>query len=97
MLENAVRICEAKFGTLFRYDGKFFHRAAGIGIPPALVEFQKQRGAFRPNTAGVLTRVMQTKRVAHSADSAAEPNTARRPRSAARDLLSACRCSRTTS
>jgi signal transduction histidine kinase len=74
MLENAVRICEAKFGTLFRYDGKFFHRAAGIGIPPALVEFQKQRGAFRPNTAGVLTRVMQTKRVAHSADSAAEPN-----------------------
>src|SRR5262245_22810875 len=22
MLENAVRICEAKFGTLFRYDGK---------------------------------------------------------------------------
>jgi signal transduction histidine kinase len=74
MLANAVRICEAKFGTLFRYDGKFFHRAAGIGIPPALVEFQKQRGAFRPNTAGVLTRVMQTKRVAHSADSAAEPN-----------------------
>ena len=73
MLENAVRICEAEFGTLFRYDGKLFHRAAGIGIPPALVEFQKQQGPFRPNTAGVLTRVMQTKRVAHSADSAAEP------------------------
>src|SRR5262249_1232107 len=33
MLENAVRICEAKFGTLFRYDGKLFHRAAGIGTP----------------------------------------------------------------
>src|SRR5262249_25082714 len=42
MLENAVRICEAKFGTLFRYDGKLFHRAAGIGTPAALVEFQKQ-------------------------------------------------------
>src|SRR6266404_3007357 len=27
MLENAVRLCEAKFGTLFRYDGKDFHRA----------------------------------------------------------------------
>ena len=30
MLENATRICEAKFGTLFRFDGKAFHRAAGI-------------------------------------------------------------------
>ena len=25
MLENATRICDAKFGTLFRYDGEFFH------------------------------------------------------------------------
>jgi GAF domain-containing protein len=74
MLENAVRMCEAKFGTLFRYDGKDFHRAAGIGTPAALVEFQKQRGAFRPESAGVLARVLRTKQVAHSADSAAEPN-----------------------
>jgi GAF domain-containing protein len=74
MLENAVRICEAKFGTLFRYDGNNFHRAAWVGTPAALVEFQKQRGAFRPDSAGVLARVLRTKQIAHSADSAAEPN-----------------------
>ena len=74
MLENAVRICEAKFGTLLRYDGKNFHRAAGIGTPAALVEFQKQRGPFRPESAGVLARVLRTKQVARSTDSAAEPN-----------------------
>ena len=74
LLENAVRICEAKFGTLFRYDGNNFHRAAGVGTPAALVEFQKQRGPFRPESAGVIARVLRTKRVAHSADSAAEPN-----------------------
>src|SRR5262249_26354810 len=74
MLENAVRICEAQVGTLFRYDGKLFHRAAGIGTPAALVEFQKQRGPFRPESAGVLARVLHTKEVAHSADSATEPN-----------------------
>src|SRR5262249_30946716 len=74
MLENAVRICEAQFGTLFRYDGQLFHRAAGIGTPAALVEFQKQRGPFRPGSAGILARVLQTKQVAHSADSATDPN-----------------------
>jgi signal transduction histidine kinase len=74
MLENAVRICEARFGTLFRYDGKLFHRVAGTGTPAALVEFQKQRGPFRPDSAGVVARVLRTKQVAHSADSATEPN-----------------------
>src|SRR5262249_49772913 len=28
MLANATRICEAKFGVLFRYDGDMFHPAA---------------------------------------------------------------------
>src|SRR5262249_22878158 len=28
MLENAVRVCDAKFGSLFRYDGEFLHFAA---------------------------------------------------------------------
>ena len=27
MLENATRICEAKFGSLFRFDGEAFHFA----------------------------------------------------------------------
>ena len=35
MLENAVRVCDAKFGTVFRYDGEFLHLAAGTGTPPA--------------------------------------------------------------
>jgi hypothetical protein len=61
ILQNAVRLCEAKFGTLFRYDGNLFHRAAGTGTPTALVEFQKQRGPFRPESAGVLARVLHTK------------------------------------
>ena len=35
MLENAVRICEAKCGVLFRYDGDSFNAAAWLGMPPA--------------------------------------------------------------
>jgi GAF domain-containing protein len=72
MLENAVRICEAKFGTLFRFDGMAFHRAAGVGTPPAFVEFQKQRGPFLPEPGGRLAHVMQTKQVSHAIDAAAD-------------------------
>src|SRR5207245_6703403 len=72
MLANAVRICEAKFGTLYRYDREAFYHAAGSGTPPALVEIQKQHGRFIPETGTLLHRVMQTKKVAHSADYAAE-------------------------
>src|SRR5207249_3246191 len=46
MLTNAVRICEAKFGTLYRYDGEAFYHAVGSGTPAALVEIQKQHGRF---------------------------------------------------
>ena len=76
MLANATRICGAKFGTLFRYDGNVLHLAAQFGTPPALVEFQRKRGPFRPETrgTGILGRVVRTKAVAHSADSAADPN-----------------------
>jgi signal transduction histidine kinase/uncharacterized membrane protein len=74
MLENATRICEAAFGTMFRFDGKAFYLAAGIGTPPALAELQKQRGAYLPESGTLLDRVLQTREVAHSADYAAEPN-----------------------
>jgi two-component system, NtrC family, sensor kinase len=74
MLENAVRVCDAKFGTLFRYDGELLHLAAGTGTPPALVEFQRRRGPFRTEAGTLHDRVLQTRQVAHSADYAAEPN-----------------------
>ncbi|HKA78779.1 MAG TPA: GAF domain-containing protein, partial [Xanthobacteraceae bacterium] len=73
MLENAVRVCDAKFGTLFRYDGEYLHPAAGTGTPPALADFQKQRGPFRPEPGTLHERVVRTRQVAHSADYAAEP------------------------
>jgi hypothetical protein len=43
MLANAVRICEAKFGTLYLREGDAFRAAALHNAPPAFVEFW-QRG-----------------------------------------------------
>jgi GAF domain-containing protein len=73
MLENAVRICEAKFGSLFRFDGNMFRVAAQVGTPLELAEFQRRRGSFQPGPdTPFLDRVMRTKQVSHTADEAGE-------------------------
>jgi GAF domain-containing protein len=71
MLENATRLCEAKFGMMYRFDGVAFHFAAEVDSPRNYVEFNKQRGAFRPVPGGQLERVMLTKEVCHTPDDAA--------------------------
>jgi two-component system, NtrC family, sensor kinase len=72
ILEDATRICDAKFGTLFRFDGKMFNFAADVGSTPEFVEFERRRGPFQPTPGSHLERVMRTKRVSHTADYAAE-------------------------
>src|SRR5215470_3576587 len=46
MLGNAVRICEASFGVLLRFEGGVWRSAAMLGVPPAFAEFW-QRGLQR--------------------------------------------------
>jgi GAF domain-containing protein len=72
MLENATRICEAKFGTLYLYDGIGFHHAAGSGTPVALLEMQRRQGVFLPEAGTLLDHVLHKREVAHSADYSAE-------------------------
>ena len=75
MLENATRICEAKFGVLFRFDGELYEFAAEVGTPPELAEFVRRRGPFMPAPDTQLYRILRTGRVSHTADYAAEaPN-----------------------
>src|SRR5262245_45116573 len=70
MLANAVRICEAKFGFLHRFEGDKFYPAAMLNAPPALAEFQRQRGSFSPEPGNPLDRMLQTKSVIHVIDDA---------------------------
>ena len=73
MLENAARICEAEFGTLFLREGDVFRFAAEVGTPPELAEFNRRRKALVPTPGGILERAMHTRQVIHTADAAAEP------------------------
>jgi two-component system, NtrC family, sensor kinase len=73
MLENTVRICEAKFGNLFLIEGDTAHWAAGVGTPPRLAQFFTQSTWFRPTPGSHLYRVIQARQVSHTADDTAEP------------------------
>ena len=73
ILENATHICNANFGTLFRFDGENFYPAAQFNTPAALLEALTRRGPSKPTPGTPLDQVMRTKRAAHSADMAAEP------------------------
>jgi GAF domain-containing protein len=72
MLENATRICEAKFGILFLSDGDAFRTGAMHNAPPALAEARRREPLFRPAPITALGRLVQTKRTAHIADMRAE-------------------------
>jgi GAF domain-containing protein len=73
MLENATRICGAKFGILFRYEGGLFHPAALTNVPPAFADFLGRQGSFAPVPGQVFGRLSQTKGVIHVIDRASEP------------------------
>ena len=71
MLENATRICEAKFGTLLLREGDAFRGAAEVGTPLELAE-NNRRGPIQPVPGSPLDRVMRTRQVSHVTDAAAE-------------------------
>ena len=72
MLENATRICEAKFGNVYLWDGDAFRLVGAHNTPPAFAESRK-RGPFRPNPGHPFRRLVETKEVFHVADVAALP------------------------
>jgi signal transduction histidine kinase len=72
ILENATRICEAKFGTLYRFDGEMFTAGMEVGAPAEYAEFLRRRGPFRQARGGLLDRALATKQVIHTADATGE-------------------------
>jgi len=72
MLENAVHICEASFGVLFRFEDGAWRAAAMHGVPPAFAEYW-QRGPQRPGPRTALGRISETRQMVHIADVTTEP------------------------
>src|SRR4029077_7055430 len=68
MLEKALRLCEASFGSLMIHDGELFWAEATIGGSPAFNEFVRERRRAGPETG--LGRLQRGEEVLQIADMA---------------------------
>jgi GAF domain-containing protein len=66
ILEKAMLLCEAAFGSLLTYDGEHFHAVAHRGLPAELVEGLRQPGRATPG--GSFARLVGGETVVHLAD-----------------------------
>jgi GAF domain-containing protein len=71
MLENATRICEAKFGTLFFREGDTFRRVATHNAPPNYAAFIANEPLIDRRQSHSLVQLIETKQAVHVADMAA--------------------------
>ena len=70
MLEKAVRVCDAKFGNIYRWDGDALRIIAALDTPPAFAEY-RSRSPISTGTA-VTARMARTKAVIHIEDLTAD-------------------------
>jgi signal transduction histidine kinase len=75
MLENATRICEAKFGVLYRLDGQAFRPTAWRGVTPALADYLRTRAPTPPTPGAPLARLLEARigAAVQTADATTEP------------------------
>ena len=75
VLEKAVRLCDATFGVMYRYDDRdrTYTAVALFGAPAALQENYGKQGAFTPAPGSSLDHIARTGGVVNKADASAEP------------------------
>jgi PAS domain S-box-containing protein len=71
MLEKAMRLCEAAFGTLWTYDGERFRSVAQHGVPAPYAEFLTHNAPVAGPGTG-RARILQGERFIHALDLAGE-------------------------
>ena len=72
MLENAVRICGASFGSMLLFEGEQLRRVAMHNAPASYVEYAAQKPVIHYSVSRVITRLRDTKRPEHTRDLLAE-------------------------
>jgi GAF domain-containing protein len=72
MLEKVVRIGEAAFGTIYRWEGEAGHLVATYNLPQAFEQERRNSPDWRPAPESPVARLLITKSVVHVTDLASE-------------------------
>ena len=72
ILDNAVRLCEAQNGAMFRFDGETLRGVALYNVAPAM-EAYALGTPFRPGRESAVRRVALERRLVHVPDVLADP------------------------
>jgi GAF domain-containing protein len=74
MLEKAIRVCEATFGNIYRWDGEAFYLLATKNTPQALAEYRRSANpVVRPAPDTLFGRLAAARKLIHIPDLAADP------------------------
>jgi GAF domain-containing protein len=73
MLEEATRVCNAKFGTMLLHEHGAFRTVALHNVPPAFVKLREREPVIQVPADGPLEQLVRTKQLVHVADLREEP------------------------
>jgi adenylate cyclase len=68
MLEKAMRLGGAAFGSIYTYDGERFHSAAHRGLPPAFAAYRAKNPPLRSVPGSGAAVLLETRRPLHVLD-----------------------------
>ena len=68
VLENATRLCAAKFGNLYLVEGDAFRTTAMHNVPPAFAEVRMREPLVHPEPGSLLSRIVRSKKAVHVPD-----------------------------
>jgi two-component system, NtrC family, sensor kinase len=71
ILENAIRICDAKMGGVYHWDGVSLHLGATHNLPPVYAKLRRDL-PFRPKPKSFLGRFVANKTMVYHGDLAAD-------------------------
>ena len=72
VLENATRLCGAKFGNLYLCEGDAFRSTAMHNVPEAFAEFRRRDPLVHPEPGSMLGRLADSKATVHVQDATKE-------------------------
>ena len=72
--ENSLRLCDATFSTVFRYDGELVHLAALRNVTPEGAAAIRSAFPMPPSRGGASARSVLTRSIVHIADVREDPD-----------------------